>query len=195
MKRRKKFYVFTAWAVLSAAGVAHAAAEPKQFSADMVMQGPQGVIQAKLYVGDRKTRMEMPQAITILRLDRSLSYILMPSQHMYMEHPLDMNMVAQTSTSMPGETERKSLGKESVNGVPAEKFQVTFSQAGQAPQTVYQWTGPNGIPVKIASVDGSWSVEYCNIQAASQPDSLFEPPADYQKFAMPNMADYANMQN
>ena len=42
-------------------------------------------------------RMEMPQAVTILRLDRNMSYILMPDQRMYMENPLDMSLVAQTS--------------------------------------------------------------------------------------------------
>ena len=164
------------------------AAGQQQFSADMVMQGPQGAIQAKIYIGNGKTRMEMPQAVTILRLDRNVSYMLMPAQRMYMEHPLDATMVAQTSANMPGELERKPLGKESVNGVSADKFQVAYTAAGRT-QSVYQWIGPQGIPTKMAAVDGSWSVEYRNVQVGSQPDSLFEPPADYQKFAMPNMAD------
>ena len=192
MKKGRLFLICAAWAT-AFLGSAAAAAPARQFSADMVMQGSQGALQAKLYVGDQKTRMEMPQAVTILRLDRNMSYILMPDQRMYMENPLDMSLVAQTSANMPGETERKPLGKESVNGVSADKFQVTYNEPGKAPQSMYQWMGPNDIPVKRASLDGSWSVEYRNIQVGPQPNALFEPPADYEKFAMPSMADFQNM--
>ncbi len=192
MKKIRLFLACAAWVAVFLGSVAAAPAQ-KQFSADMLMQGSQGAMQSKLYVGDQKTRMEMPQAVTILRLDRGLSYMLMPEQRMYMEHPLDMSLVTQTSTNMPGETERKPLGKESVNGVSADKFQVTYNEPGKAPQSMHQWIGPNDIPIKMASLDGSWSVEYSNIQVGPQPNALFEPPADYEKFAMPNMADIQNM--
>ena len=44
-----------------------------------------------------------------------------------------------------------------------------------------------GVPAKVASEDGSWSVEYKNASAGPQDDSLFEVPPDYQGMAMPQM--------
>ena len=46
---------------------------------------------------------------------------------------------------------------------------------------------PAVAPVKTAAADGSWTVEYKNIDRGSQADSLFEVPAGFQKTAMPGM--------
>jgi hypothetical protein len=143
-------------------------------------------VEARIYTGDKKSRIEMPQATMILRLDRGVTWMIMPDQGMYMEQPVDPKMAAQTSREMPGETERKSLGKESVNGREAEKFLVIYSQAGRT-DSVHQWIDGDGIPVRTAALDGSWSAEFKNVKSGPQPDSLFEPPAGYQKFEMPNV--------
>jgi hypothetical protein len=42
-------------------------------------------------------------------------------------------------------------------------------------------------PVKMAAVDGSWTMEYKNIKLGSQPASLFELPPGYNKMAVPSM--------
>jgi hypothetical protein len=52
----------------------------------------------------------------------------------------------------------------------------------------YQWMATDiNFPVKTAAVDGSWSMEYKDIKLGSQPDSLFELPAGYQKMSIPSM--------
>ncbi len=174
------------------AGQGWAAPVMREFSADMVSQGQGQTMQAKIYVGREKTRMEMPQNIVITRMDRKVSWVIMPSQGMYMEQPMDPNMAARTATKMEGELERTSLGWESVDGKPAEKFRVTYTVNGTS-QMIFQWINKEGFPVKSAAVDGSWSVEYRNIRVGAQPDSLFEVPPGYQKFAMPSMAGIAAM--
>lgn len=157
-----------------------------QFSADMVSTAADQVIEAKIYVGDKKTRVEMPQATMIMRMDLSVSWIVMPEQGMYMEQPIDPKMAAQTSREMPGEMERKSLGKENVNGRDAEKFLVVYSQNGRT-DSIHQWLTSEGLPIRTAALDGSWSADFKNIQEGPQPATLFEPPTGYQKFEMPDV--------
>lgn len=157
-----------------------------QFSAEMSMTSAGHETRAKFYVGNNKVRMEMPQGIMISRMDKGVSWMLMPEQNMYMEHPLDRKMAIQGSEKFPGEMSRVSQGKEEVSGRPAEKFLVRYDD-GQGAEDMLQWLGEDGIPVKMASVDGSWSVEYQYIQPGPQPDSLFEIPAGYQKMEVPNM--------
>jgi hypothetical protein len=48
------------------------------------------------------------------------------------------------------------------------------------------------IPIKTAAEDGSWSMEYKNIQAGKQPDSLFEVPEGFTKFSY-NAPSLSNM--
>ena len=156
------------------------------FSADMIGQGEEGVFQGKMYVRGGNVRMEMAQMITITRMDQKVVWMIMPSEGMYMEHPITPRDVIASGTA--GETERKPLGSEAVNGKAADKFEVTYDYEGES-STVYEWIDPSlGMPVKIAAVDGSWSMEYQNIQTGPQEESLFEVPEGYQKFAMPSMS-------
>ena len=106
---------------------------------------------------------------------------------MCMEQPINPRIVAQASVNMPGETERTSMGTEDVNGQSAEKFLITYD-AGTRPEKIYQWVGAQGLPIKTASESGDWTVEYQNIQTGAQPAALFEPPADYQNMAMPDLS-------
>ena len=78
------------------------------------------------------------------------------------------------------------MGSETVDGRPAQKFKITYTQNGRQ-ESVYQWVGDSEIPLKIQALDGSWSVEYKTLSMAPQSDSLFEVPDGYQKFTMPVM--------
>jgi hypothetical protein len=167
--------------------VVRAFGQPENYSADMVMTGEGRATQAKVFISDKKTRMEMMGNTIITRMDLGVSWVIMASENMYMEQPIDPKMALQTGGDASSEVERISLGADFVNKQPAEKFKVTYSSS-RGNEAVYQWmAGGSMIPVKIASIDGSWTVEYRNINTAPQPASLFEVPAGYQKFSMPNM--------
>lgn len=156
-----------------------------EFSADMVSRTGGQTMQSKISVKDQKSRVEMPEMTMIQRGDLKVTWMVMNSERMYMEHPFDPRVLAQTGGA-EGETERVPLGKESINGQPADKFKVTYSNAGKM-ESVYQWMGTGPIPLKVAAVDDSWSVEYQNIQTSGISDALFEVPAGYQKLQMPGM--------
>ncbi len=169
------------------AGAGYAA----DFSADMVSTSSGGSFSGKIYVSGEKSRMEMAEAITISRMDKKVAWMLMPAEKMYMEQALDTRTAAGAQEKMEGEIERIAEGKETVNGRATTKYRVTYEAQGKR-ESVFQWLDETAhIPVKTAAVDGSWSMEFKNIETGSQDQALFEIPAGYQKmsFSMPNMAD------
>lgn len=159
----------------------------QEFSADMTSYSKKETTNAKIYVAQGKMRMEMAESIMIIRPDKNLSWILMPADKMYMENPIDTSKSPKVAKEFEGETERVPMGMEDVDGQPAEKFKVTYTEKGK-PVSVYQWLRGQ-FPVKVEAVDGSWGFEYKNLRTGAQADDLFEPPADYEKFSMPSMGD------
>lgn len=167
-------------------GLTTAFAAEQQYSADMVTQVEGQTLSGKVYVSGGKMRYELPEAVTITRLDRQLSYVLMPAEKTYLEQAIDPAAAAKAGLETSGEFERVNLGKESVNGQDTDKFKVTYSESG-GKVVVFQWQNSQDFPVKIASEDGKWSVEYSNIKPGAPSEDLFEVPSDYQKFAIPSM--------
>ena len=163
-------------------------ASAQDFSADLVNTFGKETTQSKLYVSGEKIRMEMKEGIMIVRTDKRVSWMLMPSEKMYMENPIDMTRVPKTGKNFDGEIERISLGSDSVDGQPTEKFKVTYTENGKS-MAAYQWIKDGQIPVKVEAVDGSYSMEYKNISTGAQPAELFEVPADYEKMSMPSLGD------
>ena len=162
------------------------AAGPREYSADMAMRSAEGTMNGKIYVSGQLMRYEMGPAITITRLDRQVSYVLMPEQKMYMQQPMDPSAGARAGVEPEGDVTREPLGPETFDGQSVEKVKVTSSDANGT-TTVYQWLDGDSFPVKVEAEDGSWSVEYRNKQVGSQPADLFEVPSDYQAFAMPDL--------
>jgi hypothetical protein len=169
-------------------------AQTSEFSADVVnTSAGMGTTSGKIYVSKDKTRMEMEQAIVIARMDKKVSWVIMPLQKQYMEQAIDPRSVAGTDEKMPGELERTLVGKETVDGRSTEKYRITYNAMGKK-ETVFQWLDPRiKIPVKTAAEDGSWSMEFRNIHAGPQADSLFEVPAGYSKFSMLSPSDMTSM--
>ncbi len=165
---------------------AHAAGMPANFSADVVTTTARGTMNMKMYTSGDKSRMEMAESLMIVRRDLGVMWMVMPTQSMYMEQPIDMAMVARTSVEMPGELSREPLGSETIDGKAAQKFKVTYSAAGHE-DSIYQWIGGDNFPVRTAAVDGSWTVDFKNVSSAPVDAGLFEVPAGFRKIAIPSM--------
>lgn len=171
----------------------------QEFSADMVSRTGKETMTARISVAQDKIRMEMPESIMIVRRDKNVSWVVMPAEKMYMEQPINMSSAPKVAKNFDGEIERVVMWPEAVDGQPAEKFKVTYVENGKN-VSVYQWLRPAAaglrdgqIPVKIEAVDGTWSMEYKNLQTGPQPADLFEPPAGYEKFDMPGMDAMMNL--
>ena len=180
------------WAVLFFVCFLASKALAADFSADMISTVGKVTTQSKIYASGNKIRMDMKEGIMIIRVDQQVSWMLMPSEKMYMENPIDTSRVPQTSKNFNSETERVSLGAETVDGQQAEKFKITYTDNGKT-ESVYQWLVNQEIPVKVAAIDGSWSTEYKSLVVGAQPADLFEVPSDYSKMDMPSLGSMMGM--
>jgi hypothetical protein len=182
----------------------------QQFSADLVDLHPdRHPVPGKIYVSNDKLRFESKSEgagniAMIWDTSRKTRYILMPERRMYMDyspmmgskmpevpylHPSDINdacpewhkMAVELQHSEKWGTCRK-VGSDTVNGRSAVKYEGSSTDG----QTNTIW-----IDSKLRYVtkyqDEKGGMELRNIQEGSQPASLFEIPAGYQKFDIGSM--------
>ena len=163
------------------------------FAADISLTGAQGAFSARFYASSGgKSRVETGENISIIRTDRGIVWVLIPSQNMYLEQPLNQDMAAQTSMSGGGLQSHRLIGEETIDGKPAKKYEVVLS-TGSETQTVYQWMVKGvAVPARMQAQDGSWTVEYKNVDMRAQPAELFEVPAGYQKMDMGALPQNSN---
>jgi hypothetical protein len=173
-------------AILLSGGTAFAA----EFSADMVMKGPDGQgMSGKVFVKGQKIRQEMDQdgekMITILRLDRKLSWVIMPDEKVYMEMKMRESAEDPSLVEKADPARIRRLGKETVNGFICEKIQVT-----EKGTVITQWLSEElGWPIKgeVKGPEGISTHEYKNIGKGGVSETLFEIPAGFQKMSVPGM--------
>jgi hypothetical protein len=183
--KKSPFSLFIAAITLCLATAAWAV----EFSADAVTTTQGRTMNSKMFVKDKKARMEMQgqPGYTIMRGDKEVVWMVNPAQKSYMEMKLDPTRKPKVEEKVQGEVSRKLVGSETIDKHPTQKYEVTYAAQGKT-QKMYQWIATDiNFPVKTASVDGSWTTEYKNIKMGWQPDDLFEVPDGYQKSTMPNM--------
>jgi len=160
-----------------------------EFSGEMILTDAKGkVTQGKIYVqGTEKIRQETSAgdevSVTILRLDKKVSWTLLPDQqYMEVNLPFDPNQ-----PNLDLEYEMKTLGSETINGYPCQIIQYTYKDRKYG--VLVQWFSEElGFAVKTQTKDGKGkvtsTVEYRNIVEGKQPDELFEIPSGYSKFSI-----------
>jgi len=190
MKRRSIWKVLVLAVLVILAGWTWAPAQTQEFSADQILLGPGGEQQGKIYFKQDRWRVEVTQPQTqkaivqIFRMDKKVSWMLIPEDKVYMETPLFPDMIP-WAKQIPGEVERKSLGEETVQGQLTEKYQVKVFN-GEIAQELYLWTSKElKVPVKTQTKDGKFGIELRNIQIQAQPEDLFELPPDFKKITPP----------
>jgi len=186
----------------------------EDFSADIVNhKDGDNQSRARIFVAKDKWRIEglqegrMSGAI-ITNLATRTSDILMADRKMYMEFPQGQGPASQQLWSFyharniddacgdwlklpynQGGTCHK-VGSDSVNGRSAVKYTGTNSKG----ETGSVWFDKKiAFPIKWEGEKGG-SGELQNIKEGSQPASLFEIPADYQKFQLPPGMSMPNAQ-
>lgn len=176
-------------------GVWSAPVPAAEFSADLVTKmGPQTTT-GKIYVKDKKTRMdtETPQAgIIILDMASGTSWMLNPDDKTYLEMK---GMGAASSAAQYDEetvekmADKKVLGTETIDGYECEKILYTYKDKSLGQTTM--WIAKKlSLPIKMIHVgQGMETVtEYKNIQEGGVSDSVFAIPSDYEKMEIPGFA-------
>ncbi|MBI3950170.1 MAG: DUF4412 domain-containing protein [Acidobacteria bacterium] len=154
-----------------------------QYSADQVTTAMGRTVQGKIYVDNGKMRVEMEmlgqQVASIVRPDKNLAYVIMPTQKMIMEVPInpENQMLANANSK---DAKRELVGTETIKGQLCDKYKITGGN-----NVVYLWANKGThIPVQLQSADQKVKVEWNNVKVGPQPASLFEPPAGYRKMSM-----------
>jgi hypothetical protein len=183
--------------VMTVAGKAAAAGLPVptvEYSADRVLETEAGTFTGKVYVSRDKERSETDmggmQSVMILRKDKQIGWMLMPSHKMYQE--LDLAQAQQQSGSAPAdEVEITEVGAESVEGFDATKYKLVLKNGSAGG---FIWITKDGIPVKMDMLtkDGRsksrMTVTLKNLSIGPQDPQLFELPSGYS--AMPSMGGF-----
>jgi hypothetical protein len=166
-----------------------------EFSADMVSTAHGRTTTTKVFAKDQKFRMEPKDALTysIVRGDKQVLWMIMPDQKSYMEMKTDPNRQLKVEEKVKGEVSRRMIGAEKIDGHPTQKYEVTYAEGGKT-EKMYQWMATDiKFPIKMAAVDGSWTMEYKNVKIGTQPAGLFELPSDYKKVETPSMPGMPKM--
>lgn len=159
------------------------------FCADMETKAKSGQVMVigKMCVKGEKNRHEMTQGgrtmIMITRPDKHIAWSLMPQSKQYMEVPISEEEMEDQPENWNQDLKKegKFLGKERVNGVECNKYELD-----QENEKITYWISrKDDIPVRILSDE--MEVNYKNIRTGNISDSLFEIPAGYKKLNIPNI--------
>ena len=154
-----------------------AGAYAAEITADMISKEGKVTRNGKIYIKGNKARVEKGSSplYTIVRGDKAKFWQINNAERTYIEAALTPDMKPSVEEKLYGETARKPLGTETINGYSAKKYQVTVKGPKGKSETVTQWfSAEYGFPVKLAGE--KWTVEYKNIKKGGVADSVFELP-------------------
>jgi hypothetical protein len=164
------FTFFFAFAVLSAVYAV-------ELTADMVTKEGKRTTPGKIYVKGNKVRIEKQSTplFTIVRGDKKLLWQVNGAERTYIEAALTPDMMPAIEEKLPGETARKAVGTETVNGYAAKKFEVTAKRGKKTETFTQSFSTEYNFPVKV--VGPTWTIEYKNIKKGAVADTVFDLPA------------------
>lgn len=168
-----------------------------EYSADESIQTEEGTMQQHVYVTPAKERKEMltgggDGGIQILRFDTKVLWILMPSEKMYMEHPMSGGK-GQRDDRSQWTYEDTAMGEETLNGVRVTKYKTIATSTDGKKYGGFSWRTREGITLKqdLLYKEGNEKkrmlTELSNLQIGRQDPQLFEIPKDFTKFDMGGM--------
>lgn len=162
---------------------------PADFAAQMLVKDGDKIMPGRIFVQDGKMRQEFNdesgQTITIVRPDQKLIWVIIPRERAYIELPLKARLPGQFIQIPPNAINKRHLGKETVNGYEADKYQIAVQGGGGLEFQTF-WVAPKlGMPLKVVCNQRKFSIEYRSIKEGKQADRLFALPPGYQKLASP----------
>ncbi len=192
----KRLQIFFLGLVLSLFIVTYASAvTPVNYSADIESASPMGAFTSRFYAKDGKQRMEMAsggmEAVTILRSDKKVIWMLMPRDKSYMEMPMSMQKNDIPPLNDPDvKVEKDFLGDDKVDGHGTKKYHVNIIRGGKKEASGFLWEAPDleNFPVKFQNDDKTITITWKNIRLNGATDQIFEIPAGYRKMDLPTGA-------
>jgi hypothetical protein len=129
-------------------------------------------------------QMGMDQMTTILMPDKKLVYTIYPGLKSYAQTPLDKDEAEAANKNF--KVEKKSLGKETLDGHRCEKFSVTLTDDKGAQQhaTIWEAADMSNFPIQMQLTEDSATVmmTYKDIKLGRPAESHFAPPSGMAKY-------------
>jgi hypothetical protein len=162
--------LFVAFALVSIAVAA-------DLTADTVTKTGKKTSPGKISVKGDKYRLETAYTpiFYIGRGDKGVFWEINGAEKTYAEGKLTPATKPKVDEKLPGEISRKQVGQETIDGHPAIKYEVNVKEGNKSETYMQWWATDIGFPVKLATANASWSVEYKNIKKGAA-DNLFELP-------------------
>jgi len=185
---------FTSWLPAQAAPINRPQAE---YSADATVENEEGTTKQKIFVTPTKERKEMltgsgEGAVQIFRYDNKVMWMLMPSEHMYMEYSIGGGPSKGSDTSQ-WTYEDTVVGEETLNGMRVTKYKTIATSTDGKKYGGFSWRTREGINVKqdLLYKEGNEKkrmlTELSNLNIGRQDPKLFEIPEGFTKFDMGGM--------
>jgi hypothetical protein len=185
---------FTTWLPAQAAPMNRPQAE---YSADATVENEEGTTQQKIFVTPTKERKEMltgsgEGAVQIFRYDNKVMWMLMPSEHMYMEYGI-AGGPSKGSDPSQWTYEDTAVGEDTMNGIRVTKYKTIATSTDGKKYGGFSWRTKEGINVKqdLLYKEGNdkkrMLTELSNLTIGRQDPKLFEIPEGFTKFDMGGM--------
>jgi hypothetical protein len=195
-----RFALVSTLCIVAFAATAQGAGLPTptvEYSADRVMETEAGTFEGKVYAAKDKERSETSMSgmtsVMILRRDKQLGYMLMPTQKMYQQ--MDFAKAQAQSGGQPADqVEITEVGTDTIEGQPTTKYKLIMKDGSAGG---FMWFTRDGIMMKMDSVvkngrdKSRVTITLKNLKVGSQDASLFEVPAGYN--AMPSFAGFGGV--
>lgn len=153
-------------------------ASAMDLTADMITKEGKITSKGKVYVNGNKIRAEKGNTpiYNIVRGDKGVFWQINGAENTYVQGKVTPSLNLWTTEKIPGELSRKELASEKIDGYAVKKYQISVKQGGNT-DTYYQWVATDlHFPVKVANLNGKWSVEYKNIKKGAPAASVFDLP-------------------
>ncbi len=158
-----------------------------EYSADQTISGEGQTFQSKIYHARDKQRMEMSAGgssqVFITRIDKKVSWVLMPERKMYTELSLGQARKNTPNDLQECAMETTKAGTETVNGYATTRFDMKSTCPDGSRYSGTIWSTKDNITVKMdATTQGTSGkgsrvvVELKNLKIGKQDSALFEVP-------------------
>ncbi len=132
------------------------------------------------------------EQVTISRLDKKLSWVVMPAEKAYMELSWEQSRRNAPADLRECTVDMKKAGSETVNGHAATRYDMTATCPDGTGYAGSMWVTRDNIPIRIDSTitggpgkSGRVLVELKNLKIAKQDPALFAVPPGYTKMTIP----------
>jgi len=187
--------MFLTAAVVAMAGLAQAAGPSKatvEYSADSELETAEISMKGHVNYAPTRERREMvtdggDKMITIMRPDKKVAWILMPSEKMYMETNIGQAAGKDTTDPSQYKIEQTVVGPETLNGVQTTKSKIIMTGPKGEKMGGFMWMTKENIMVKMDAIaieknqKMRFKTELSNLKIGKQDASLFEIPQGYSK--------------